>query len=268
VKQRTTLALCLMILTLILPMHGGAAPPSPSVRYDTNLANLTMPGAFTLIARVRDFAPGAWTTVHIHGGPVLVTVLEGELTLRIHGGEQKYQKGGSWVELPGIEHVHEVGNTGPVMASALGTTLLPDGAQETTTIDSGGTRPGPTVKYQATFERLSIDGAFTEFQRIVDFPPGAWTSVHVHGGPRFVLVLGGEMTLRINGTEQVYKAGQSFLEPPGVVHSVGNAGVMPSYQVSLTLLPKGAPEMTNLQGGGAPLPSSDQPFFIRRLGDS
>jgi quercetin dioxygenase-like cupin family protein len=251
-----------MLLFLIGLLQVGAdSPPAPTVRYDTNLPGLTMPGPFSVILRVRDFAPGAWTTVHIHGGPVLVTVLEGEFTFRMHGVEQKFQKGGSWVELPGIEHVHEVGNTGAVMASGLATTLLPAGGVETTTVDSGGNRPGPTVKYEAHFDGIVLDGAFTEYQRIVDFAPGAWTAVHVHGGPRFVLVLGGEMTLRINGTEQVYKAGQAWLEPPGVVHAVGNNGPTPAYQVSLTLLPVGAPEMTNLGGSGG------TPFGVRRLGD-
>ncbi len=265
-KRGMLLTLFTIGLALIVPLRVAPATPSSSLRYDTKLEGLAMPGAFTVIQRVRDFAPGAWTTLHIHGGPVLVTVLEGELTLRTHGGEQKFAKGGSWVELPGIENAHEVGNTGAVAASALGTTLLPTGAQETTTIDSGGPRPGPTVTYETRFERVSLDGTFTEFQRVVDFPPGAATSVHVHGGPRFVMVLGGEMTLRINGTEQVYKAGQAFLEPPGIAHSVRNAGPAPSYQVSLTLLPKGATEMTNLPDA-PPLPGS-QPFFIRRLGDS
>lgn len=265
-KRGMMLTLFTLALALIVPLRVAPATPSSSLRYDTKLEGLTMAGEFTLIERVRDFAPGAWTTAHIHGGPVLVTVLEGELTLRVHGGEQKFQKGASWVELPGIEHVHEVGNTGTVMASALGTTLLPSGAQETTNIDSGGMRPGPTVKFEMKFARMSLDGTFTEFQRIVDFPPGAATSVHVHGGPRFVMVLGGEMTLRINGVEQVYTAGQGFLEPPGIAHSVRNASASPSYQVSLTLLPKGATEMTNLPD--APPLTGSQPFFIRRLGDS
>jgi len=48
---------------VILPLRVAPATPSSSLRYDTKLEGLAMPGEFTLIQRVRDFAPGAWTTL-------------------------------------------------------------------------------------------------------------------------------------------------------------------------------------------------------------
>ncbi len=49
-------------------------------------------------------------------------------------------------------------------------------------------------------------------QLVVDFPPGAWTSWHTHGGQAINLVLEGEITLRHAGMEHPYRAGQAWTD--------------------------------------------------------
>jgi quercetin dioxygenase-like cupin family protein len=76
--------------------------------------------------------------------------------------------------------------------------------------------------------------------RILEFPAGAGNPNHMHGGNVLVTVLGGEMTLREKGTEKIVKAGESWTESPGNVHSIVNAGTTTARVVAVFLLPKGA----------------------------
>ena len=61
-------------------------------------------------------------------------------------------------------------------------------------------------------------------QLVVDFPPGAWTSWHTHGGQAINLVLEGEITLRHAGMERPHSAGQAWTDSTGQVHAAGNTG--------------------------------------------
>jgi len=71
-----------------------------------------------------------------------------------------------------------------------------------------------------------------------------------------VTVLDGELTVRdAQGTEQIYKAGESFLEHPGDFLEIGNAGEILAPVTVAALLPKGA-KLTTVKEGistdGAP----------------
>jgi quercetin dioxygenase-like cupin family protein len=55
--------------------------------------------------------------------------------------------------------------------------------------------------------------------QIVDFPPQAYTPAHRHPGSVSVVVLEGTIRSQIAGTPAAdYHAGQTFFEPPGVLH--------------------------------------------------
>ncbi len=55
----------------------------------------------------------------------------------------------------------------------------------------------------------------------VELPPGASSAPHRHPGPAFGYVIEGELLFQIEGSAPVmYKQGQAFYEPPGVVHLV------------------------------------------------
>lgn len=111
--------------------------------------------------------------------------------------------------------------------------------------------PGPTVKYRAMLEIPPPPGQFDLIQVVVDFPPGAWTPAHSHGGQAFSMVLAGEITLRENGSERKIKAGETWSDAAGVVHEAGNTGDAPARISALFLLPKGAQQTT--PQGGAPV---------------
>lgn len=254
---------------LVLLISGGmsaTAAPAPVLRYSMTYDTETMNGPFDEILRVRDFAPGAWTPLHIHGGPVHVTVLEGELTLRMSGNDHVYKAGESWVEMPGDDHAHAVGNAGSVQASAVATTLLPKGATETTNVGSVATPapPAPTVVYEATYANVTMAGPFNVVHKVTDFAPGAFQPLHHHGGPVLVIVLTGTLTVRQNGAIQTYQAGQHFVEETTFIHDAGNTSDAPVRIMATTLLPQGAQQTILVE----PPPTVDpHMFFLRRLGD-
>jgi quercetin dioxygenase-like cupin family protein len=75
---------------------------------------------------------------------------------------------------------------------------------------------------------------------ILEFPAGAGVANHMRGGHVLVTVLGGEITVREKGTENTFKAGESWTEYTGNVHSVVNAGTAPARVAAVYLVPKGA----------------------------
>jgi quercetin dioxygenase-like cupin family protein len=251
--RRSIPAALLVALALALPVGAlahGAAPAGPTVAHQATFPNLTMTGQFDELMVVLDFAPGAGVPLHVHGGPTLVTVLEGAITLREKGAEKTYKAGESWTEMSGNRH--EAANPGPGKATVVVTFLLAKGA-EPTTLQGGAqpSAPGPTVRYQAQFANLALPGQFDEVLVVLDFAPGAGVPLHVHGGPTLVTVLDGAITLAERGAQQAYKAGESWTETPGNRHEAVNAGTTAARVVVTFLLPKGA-EATTLVAPGLP----------------
>src|SRR6266853_2989199 len=82
---------------------------------------------------------------------------------------------------------------------------------------------------------------------VVDFPPGAWTSWHTHGGQAINLVLEGEITLRHAGMEHPHRAGQAWTDSSGEVHAAGNTGRGEARLLTNFLLPPGCAQTTAVQ---------------------
>jgi len=265
-KHHVLFTTIVLLFALLVPGGIASAAPSPAVRYSMTYDTETMAGTFDEILRVRDFAPGAWTPLHTHGGPVHVTVLDGELTLRMSGTDHVYKAGDSWVELAGDDHAQAVGNTGAVSARAVATTLLPKGATEATNIADISTPPppGPTVVYEATYANVTITRPFNVVHKVTDFAPGAFQPVHHHGGPVLVIVLTGTLAVRQNGMTQNYQAGQHFVEEPTFIHDAGNLTDAPVRIMATTLLPQGAQQLILVE---QPPTVDPRTFFLRRLGD-
>ena len=76
-----------------------------------------------------EFPQGASVLKHVHGGYVLVTVLNGEMTLREKGSERIIRAGEIWTENPG--DLHSVVNAGTTAARIVVNMLLPRGAEAT-----------------------------------------------------------------------------------------------------------------------------------------
>jgi quercetin dioxygenase-like cupin family protein len=59
--------------------------------------------------------------------------------------------------------------------------------------------------------------------QVVDYPPGGASAPHIHGKSAFIYayVISGEIESKVNdGETRVYKAGESWSEPPGSSHPV------------------------------------------------
>jgi quercetin dioxygenase-like cupin family protein len=103
---------------------------------------------------------------------------------------------------------------------------------------------GPVTVEQGKFPLNLKAGEYDLLTIILDFPKGSGVPKHKHGGYALVTVLAGEMTLKTESGEKTIKAGASWTEIPGAVHSVVNAGAAPARVVVNLLLPKGAEATT------------------------
>lgn len=115
------------------------APPGPATRHLSRTDGLPVSGEYEIVQWVLDFAPGAWSPVHIHGGKVLTTVLEGQITRRADGVETVYKTGESFVEMP--DHPHQAGNPTNEPVSLWATAVLPAGAALTTVAGTPSPQP-------------------------------------------------------------------------------------------------------------------------------
>jgi quercetin dioxygenase-like cupin family protein len=112
----------------------GAQPIGTPVtpKYMFRLTNASVSGAWDLVQLGQEFAPGAWTPKHKHGGKGFITVLDGQLTVRSGGTEKTYKAGDTFVEEGG--QTVEGGNNGSATARNVAGFMLPQGAELTTVI--------------------------------------------------------------------------------------------------------------------------------------
>lgn len=237
----------LFLLCAILALGAPVAaltqlPPGPTVPINHKFEDAHQ---LEVVQLILDFAPGAFTPVHTHGGHGFVSVVDGVMTVREAGTTKTYKAGETWREAPGA--FAEVGNAGDKPSRILVSFLIPKGAALTTVQHGPSTQqlpPGPTTTYRSTFEPRGIPVNSDLIQLVMNFEAGAFTPVHTHGGEGFVTVLRGEMAVRENGQERRYKPGMTWKESPGSYAQVGNPGREPAQIAVTFLLPKGAPLTT------------------------
>ncbi|WP_167659956.1 cupin domain-containing protein [Nocardia mangyaensis] len=86
-------------------------------------------GEMEVLVRDVTIMPGEGTGWHYHPGPVIVIVLEGEVTqCRPDGGSRKYRAGEALVEPGDPEWIHDGRNLGDRPVRMIATYLLPAGA--------------------------------------------------------------------------------------------------------------------------------------------
>src|SRR6266478_4793357 len=112
--------------------------------------------------------------------------------------------------------------------------------------DAGGLSDRRIVA-ESRFDVTSAPLQAEVVQLVVDFPPGAWTSWHTHGGQAINLVLEGEITLRHAGMEHPHRAGQAWTDSSGQVHAAGNTGPGKARLLTNFLLPPGCAQTTAVQ---------------------
>jgi quercetin dioxygenase-like cupin family protein len=112
---------------------GQPAPATPNkTLYSFTFDSPSISGGYSLVQQVLDFAPGSQTLKHRHGGPGVITVLQGQVTLNSDGVEKTYGVGESFTETPG--QTLQAFNRGSTELIVVATYLLPDGAQLTTNV--------------------------------------------------------------------------------------------------------------------------------------
>jgi quercetin dioxygenase-like cupin family protein len=80
---------------------------------------------------------------------------------------------------------------------------------------------------------------------IADIPVGATTGRHTHPGEEVSYVLGGTVTLTVDGKPvQKLKVGEFFLVPAGVLHAASNEGTEPARLVVTYVVDKSKPLAT------------------------
>lgn len=107
------------------------AATAPVVTYQSKFPVVVQGAEYDLLTMIIDFPTGAGFPKHFHGGPVLVTVMSGEITVQQGGAEKVLKTGESWTENPG--DIHAVVNKGASARVAV-SMLLPKGAEATTLV--------------------------------------------------------------------------------------------------------------------------------------
>jgi quercetin dioxygenase-like cupin family protein len=83
-------------------------------------------------------------------------------------------------------------------------------------MQAAGTRPTAHTISSDALPHVAGKGITT---MVVEFPPGGFSPPHHHGGSVTVYVLDGTIRSQLEGGPAiVYTEGQTFFEPPGIVH--------------------------------------------------
>jgi quercetin dioxygenase-like cupin family protein len=110
--------------------------------------------------------------------------------------------------------------------------------------DIGIDVPGPSIVGRSAVDVERPAGAFELVQLVLDLDPGVATPRHMHGGQEFTVVASGNVTLRRGDNVHVIGAGESWVNPSGLVHAAANDGVDKAEVVATFLLPAGRPLTT------------------------
>jgi quercetin dioxygenase-like cupin family protein len=248
-----SLVVLLVSVALVAACGGGAAsrlansstPPAPVTKYRNTLSGLSASTQIDLIQSVIDFAPGAASAVHVHSSPNLATVLQGQITVKMPGGDKNAAAGSMLVE-PVNEPLQAV-NTGPGEATVVVAFVVSHGAKPTSVVPG---QPAPALLnktlFSFTLSTPNISGSYSLVQQVLDFAPGVQTPQHRHGGPGLITVLQGQVTLSRDGLVRTFSAGDSFVEMPGQTLQAFNRGSSDLMLAATFMLPDGAQLTTNV----------------------
>ena len=111
---------------------------------------------------------------------------------------------------------------------------------------------GPTTSFETWFDvEQPPTVPFEAVQLVVDFPVGSRVARHIHGGPGYITMLDGAMTMGIGADPmRAYAAGESFVEPFRVVAEGANLTPAPASLLVTYLIPVGS-AVTTLEGASA-----------------
>lgn len=112
---------------------------------------------------------------------------------------------------------------------------------------------------------VPVDAPFELHQLVLDFVPGTVAPLHRHGGPGYITMLEGELTLLTDGDENVYRAGESFVEVPESLYEGWNATDNLASLIVTYIVPEGHDVTTyvdsdSTRSGPAPQPVTQATF--------
>lgn len=150
-------------------------------------------------------------------------------------------------------HLPLIGRWLAVIALSLAAVLLPPSGSTVTLAAAPSALEQPPASFEAWFEVEQPPTApFEAVQMVVDFPAGARVGRHVHGGPGYVTMLDGELTMAIGDAPvRAYRTDESFVEPFKLVAEGANLTGAPASVLVTYLLPVGAPVTTLVQNDPA-----------------
>ena len=91
-------------------------------------------------------------------------------------------------------------------------------AASTDMAPAAGARPRPVAQPVSSDALPHVQGKRITTM-VVEFPPNGFSPPHHHGGSVTVYVLSGVIRSQLQGQPpMIYRAGESFFEPPGAVH--------------------------------------------------
>ena len=217
-----------LLIVLMAGLLTGFTPPAPTVAAHAQFPVTVEAGDYTLVGAFVSLSPGEYVPYHSHGGPDLVTVLEGEVIEHEPGSDQTVKAGESWINQRGERHA--VTNSGDIKAHLWAIALLPQGD---TSIEPNAQIP------------LNVKaGEYNLISFVLDFAPGTELPEQYHGGNTLFYVMDGEITLLEQGATRQLKTYENWTEVPGAVYSVTNASGNNTRVAAGMLLPKEAEETT------------------------
>ena len=84
-------------------------------------------------------------------------------------------------------------------------------------------------------------GPYTVRMQTLHFPPGAQTTIHRHYGPEFHYFQEGEFSLLTENGTLRFRAGDSYVVPPIIVHQMRNTGTTPGRVLNVSVVPDSRP---------------------------
>lgn len=120
---------------IVLAVAGYRAFAQMQLKAPVSVAMADLPvklaaGDYDVVNQLLDVMPGGYMREHTHGGPVIVMVISGELTVTDDSGVRVLKAGQSMTETLGYRH--SAANNGSEIAHLAVTYVIPKGAARTT----------------------------------------------------------------------------------------------------------------------------------------
>jgi quercetin dioxygenase-like cupin family protein len=125
-------ALVALIVLAAAGVVSYAAAPGPNFIGTAKFPISVKAGDYDLIAQLVDLPPGGMIPKHTHGGPVVVQVISGQVTLTDATGSKTVKAGGMFTEKTGT--IHSAANNGSVVTRVAVSYLIPKGTEVTTIV--------------------------------------------------------------------------------------------------------------------------------------